>query len=107
MKILILGDVMGLSGRNAIKKNISQIIKENKINFSIINGENAADDAEVSEAGFSKQQNTLTGPTTPKVKSVPVPVTWTWFNANSGNSVRFGGACEVLLTIMISSVKLL
>ena len=44
MKILILGDVMGLSGRNAIKKNLSQIIKENKINFSIINGENAATD---------------------------------------------------------------
>ena len=44
MKILILGDVMGLSGRKAIKKNLSKIIKDNKINFTIINGENAADD---------------------------------------------------------------
>ncbi len=44
MNILVLGDVMGLSGRNAIKKNLSKIIKQNEINFSIINGENAADD---------------------------------------------------------------
>ena len=44
MKILILGDVMGLSGRKAIKKNLSNLIRENQINFSIINGENAADD---------------------------------------------------------------
>ena len=44
MKILILGDVMGLSGRKALKKNLIKIIKLNKINFAIINGENAADD---------------------------------------------------------------
>ncbi len=44
MKILILGDVMGLSGREAVQKNLSKIIEENKINFSVINGENAADD---------------------------------------------------------------
>ena len=44
MKILILGDVMGLSGRQALKKHLIKIIKLNKINFAIINGENAADD---------------------------------------------------------------
>ena len=44
MKILILGDIMGSSGRAAIRKNLSKIIKENEIDFSIINGENAADD---------------------------------------------------------------
>ena len=44
MKILVLGDVMGMSGRKVIKKNLSKIIKENEINFSIINGENAAED---------------------------------------------------------------
>ena len=44
MKILVLGDVMGAPGRNAVKKNLSKIIKENEIDFSIINGENAADD---------------------------------------------------------------
>ena len=44
MKILVLGDVMGLSGRKALKKHLSKIIEEYKIDFTIINGENAADD---------------------------------------------------------------
>ena len=44
MKILVLGDVMGLSGREALKKNLPEIIDSNNIDFSIINGENAADD---------------------------------------------------------------
>ena len=44
MKILILGDVMGLPGRKALKKNLTNIIKEHQIDFSVINGENAADD---------------------------------------------------------------
>ncbi len=44
MKILVLGDVMGVSGRKALKKNLSKIIKENEIIFSVINGENSADD---------------------------------------------------------------
>ena len=44
MKILILGDVMGQSGRKALEDNLKKIIEKNNINFSIINGENAADD---------------------------------------------------------------
>ena len=44
MKILVLGDVMGLSGRDALKRKLPKIIKDYKIDFSIINGENAADD---------------------------------------------------------------
>ena len=44
MKLLILGDVMGVSGRNALKNKLPKIIKENKINFVVVNGENAADD---------------------------------------------------------------
>ena len=44
MKILVLGDVMGASGRKAIKNNLNKIITDNEINFTIINGENAADD---------------------------------------------------------------
>ena len=39
MKILILGDVMGSSGRLALKKDLAKIINENQINFSVINGE--------------------------------------------------------------------
>ena len=33
MKILILGDVMGPSGRKVLKKNLPEIIKNNKIDF--------------------------------------------------------------------------
>ena len=44
MKILVLGDVMGPSGRKAGKKKFLKLLKENKIDFSVINGENAADD---------------------------------------------------------------
>ena len=44
MKILLLGDVMGASGRKAIKNNLTKIIKNNKIDFTVVNGENAADD---------------------------------------------------------------
>ena len=44
MKILILGDVMGISGRKAINSYLGKIINENAIDFTIINGENAADD---------------------------------------------------------------
>ncbi|MDB9752303.1 TIGR00282 family metallophosphoesterase [Pelagibacteraceae bacterium] len=51
MKILILGDVMGMSGRRAIQNNLEKIINKNKINFTIINGENAADDGR----GITKQ----------------------------------------------------
>ena len=44
MKILILGDVMGSSGRNVLNKKLPEIIKNSNINFVIVNGENAADD---------------------------------------------------------------
>ena len=44
MKLLILGDVMGASGRDVLKNKLPKIIKENNINFVIVNGENAADD---------------------------------------------------------------
>ena len=58
MKILVLGDVMGSSGREALNKNLSLILKENNIDFSIINGENASDDGkgitrEIAENFFS------------------------------------------------------
>jgi len=43
MKILFLGDVVGQSGCNAIKKFLINIVEKNKIDFVIVNGENAAD----------------------------------------------------------------
>ena len=43
MKFLLLGDICGPSGVNIIKNNLKKIIKEKKIDFTIANGENAAD----------------------------------------------------------------
>tara|TARA_Y100000816_G_C26061232_1_gene557286 strand:- start:53 stop:856 length:804 start_codon:yes stop_codon:yes gene_type:complete len=41
MKILFLGDVVGISGCSKIKKDLLNQIEKNKINFVIVNGENA------------------------------------------------------------------
>ena len=58
MKILILGDVVGNSGVEHLKKNLNKIIEDKKIDFTIVNGENAAEDGkgitkEVAEKLFS------------------------------------------------------
>jgi len=42
MKILFLGDVVGSSGCNAIKKFLKKILIEKNIDFVVVNGENAA-----------------------------------------------------------------
>ena len=44
MNLLILGDVMGASGRDALKNKLPKVIRKNKIDFVVVNGENAADD---------------------------------------------------------------
>ena len=44
MNLLILGDVMGSSGRKALLNRLPDLIKTNKIDFIIVNGENASDD---------------------------------------------------------------
>ena len=51
MKILFLGDVVGLSGCSKIVDNLSVQIKKNNINFVIINAENA----DTSGAGLTKE----------------------------------------------------
>ena len=43
MKILFLGDIVGSSGCNALKKNLPDIVNKKKIDFVVVNGENAAD----------------------------------------------------------------
>ena len=43
MKIFFLGDIVGKSGRLTVIKNLKDIIKKNKIDFVVVNGENAAD----------------------------------------------------------------
>jgi len=65
MKLLILGDVMGASGRTALKNKLPKIISENNINFVIVNGENAADDGRgitqpIAEEFFSKGVDVIT-----------------------------------------------
>ena len=43
MKILFLGDVVGVAGRSMILSNLLSKIKDEKIDFVVVNGENAAD----------------------------------------------------------------
>ena len=43
MKIFFLGDIVGKSGRLAVIRNLKDILKKNKIDFVVVNGENAAD----------------------------------------------------------------
>ena len=43
MNILLLGDIVGPSGRKAVIEKLPKIIKKKKIDFVIVNGENSAD----------------------------------------------------------------
>ena len=43
MKILFLGDVVGVSGRTMVFKSLLSIINDKQIDFVITNGENSAD----------------------------------------------------------------
>ena len=43
MNILILGDIVGPSGREALVKKLPNLIEKKKLDFVIVNGENAAD----------------------------------------------------------------
>jgi hypothetical protein len=43
MNILLLGDIVGPSGRKAIIEKLPEIIKKKEIDFAIVNGENAGD----------------------------------------------------------------
>ena len=43
MNILFLCDIMGSSGRKALIENLPNLIKKKKLDFVIVNGENAAD----------------------------------------------------------------
>ncbi len=43
MNILILGDIVGPSGRKAVIENLPTLIKKKNLDFVVVNGENAAD----------------------------------------------------------------
>ena len=55
MKILILGDIMGSSGRNVLSKKLPGIIIKYKVDFVIVNGENSADDGRGITKNIAKQ----------------------------------------------------
>tara|TARA_B100000963_G_C22534444_1_gene629097 strand:+ start:125 stop:928 length:804 start_codon:yes stop_codon:yes gene_type:complete len=65
MRILFLGDVVGVSGCSKVIKNLPEQIKENMIDFVVLNGENAADQGvgltkEICEDFFSCGVNVIT-----------------------------------------------
>ena len=65
MKILILGDVMGSSGRKVLNNKLPELIKNKDIDFVIVNGENAADDGrgitkEIAEDFFKNGVDVIT-----------------------------------------------
>jgi len=43
LNILLIGDIVGISGVNKVKEVLPRYIKENEIDFVIANGENSAD----------------------------------------------------------------
>ena len=43
MRILFLGDIVGISGCSKIMNNLKSEIQKKKINFVVVNGENSAD----------------------------------------------------------------
>ena len=65
MRILFLGDVVGSTGCTKIKDNLLEQVKLNKIDFVIVNGENAADEGvgltkEICENFFESGVNVIT-----------------------------------------------
>ena len=42
MRILFIGDIVGEPGRHAVKELVPKIVKREKIDFIVANGENAA-----------------------------------------------------------------
>lgn len=53
MKILAIGDLVGTSGIKELKKKIPEIIKNEKIDFVIVNGENSAEGMGITEKNFN------------------------------------------------------
>ena len=65
MNLLILGDIMGASGRKALSNKLPELIKTYKIDFVIVNGENASDDGkgitkEITEEFFKTGVDVIT-----------------------------------------------
>ena len=57
MRILAVGDIVGKSGLQKLKDILPKIIKENNIDFVIVNGENAADGMGITEKMYKEILN--------------------------------------------------
>ncbi len=53
MKILVVGDIIGNNGIKELKRRINGIVEKEKIDFIIVNGENAAEGMGINEKNFS------------------------------------------------------
>ena len=54
INILAIGDLVGEQGLKKLEDNIEQIVKENKIDFIIVNGENVADGSGITQKLFDR-----------------------------------------------------
>jgi hypothetical protein len=54
MRILAVGDIVGKSGLQKLKEALPRVIEENKIDFVIVNGENAADGIGLTEKMYKE-----------------------------------------------------
>jgi 2',3'-cyclic-nucleotide 2'-phosphodiesterase len=54
MRILFIGDVVGRSGRNAVLKRLPDLIRDWKLDFVAVNGENAAGGFGITEAIYQE-----------------------------------------------------
>ena len=54
MRILAVGDIVGKTGLQKLKEELPNLIKENKIDFVIVNGENAADGMGLTEKMYKE-----------------------------------------------------
>lgn len=57
MKILAVGDIVGRTGVDKLKEELPKIIKEYNIDFTIVNGENAADGMGLTEKMYKEILN--------------------------------------------------
>lgn len=54
MRILAVGDIVGRTGLQKLKEELPKVIKENGIDFVIVNGENAADGMGITEKMYKE-----------------------------------------------------
>ena len=54
MKVLAVGDIVGRTGLQKLKEVLPKVIKDNEIDFVVVNGENAADGMGITEKMYKE-----------------------------------------------------